>query len=321
MKETNPKLIGIFVIGGVALAAAALVFFSSQDLFTPKRIFVAYFRQSVNGLNVGAPIRFRGIPVGEVLRIDGVYDPETGNMIPRLTLEFRPETMENARVEEGEYTLLPSLLASGMRASLKSASILTGQLYVELDFQPDKPERYLGSGIDPYPEWPTIDSGLDQVITKFTELPIEEVVARMTSTLAAAEDLLRNPHVDESLAVLPTLLTDADTFVVDLRQFMKRDVATSVREASRTLEVARESLQTLTTTVNDETLVQLNSTLTEFEKTSQLLRKRLSEKDPLTVELIATLRQLSSAARSARDLAETLEQQPESLVRGKRYDE
>ncbi len=102
---------------------------------------------------------------------------------------------------------------------------------------------------------------------------------------------------------------------------MKRDVANSVREASRTLEVARESLQTLTTTVNDETLVQLNSTLTEFEKTSQLLRKRLSEKDPLTVELIATLRQLSSAARSARDLAETLEEQPESLVRGKRYDE
>ena len=335
MKEANPKLIGIFVIGGFALVAAALVLFSSQDLFTPKRIFVAYFRQSVNGLNVGAPIRFRGIPVGEVLRIDGIYDPETGNMIPRLTLEFRPETMENARVEEGEYTLLPLLLKSGMRASLKSASILTGQLYVALDFHPDKPERYLGSGIDAYPELPTLDSGLDEVITKFSELPIEEVVARMTSTLAAAEDLLRNPHLDESLAALPTLLTDADTFVVDLRQFMKSDVSNTVREASRTLESARKSMQTLTTTVNDETLVQLNSTLiefektaqlleerisstlTEFEKTSQLVRKRLSEKDPLTVELIATLRQIKSAARAVSDLAVALEEQPESLIRGK----
>ena len=335
MKEANPKLIGIFVIGGLALVAAALVLFSSQDLFTPKRIFVAYFRQSVNGLNVGAPIRFRGIPVGEVLRIDGIYDPETGNMIPRLTLEFRPETMENARVEEGEYTLLPLLLKSGMRASLKSASILTGQLYVALDFHPDKPERYLGSGIDAYPELPTIDSGLDEVITKFSELPIEEVVARMTSTLAAAEDLLRNPHLDESLAALPTLLTDADTFVVDLRQFMKSDVSNTMREASRTLESARKSMQTLTTTVNDETLVQLNSTLiefekmaqllekrisstlTEFEKTSQLVQKRLSKKDPLTVELIATLRQIKSAARAVSDLAEALERQPESLIRGK----
>lgn len=353
MKEANPKLIGIFVIGGFALAAVALVLFSSQDLFTPKRIFVAYFRQSVNGLNVGAPIRFRGIPVGEVLRIDGVYDPETGNMIPRLTLEFRPETMENARVEEGEYTLLPLLLKRGMRASLKSASLLTGQLYVELDFHPDKPERYLGSGIDAYPEMPTIDSGLDQVITKFSELPIEDVIARVTSTLAAAEDLLRNPHVDESLAMLPTLLTDADAFAVDLRQFMKSDVVDTVREAKQTLEVARKSMQTLTTAVSDETLVQLNSTLTEFEKTSQLLkkrlsstltefektaqllekrfsstltefgktsqllRKRLSEKDPLTVELIATLRQIRSAARSARDLAEALEERPESLLRGK----
>lgn len=319
----------------------------------PKRLFVAYFRQSVNGLNVGAPIRFRGIPVGEVLGIDGVYDPETGNMIPRLTIEFRPETMENARVEEGEYTLLPFLLKRGMRASLKSASLLTGQLYVELDFLSDKPERYLGSGIDAYPELPTIDSGLDQVISKFSELPIEDVLARVTSTLAAAENLLRNPHLDEALAVLPTLLTDADALVADLRQFMNREVAGTVREASRTLEVARGSLQTLTTTVSDETLVQLDSTLTEFEKTSQLLKKRLSstlttfdktaqvlekrfnstltefgktsqllqkrlnERDPLTVELIATLRQIRSAARSARDLAEALEERPESLIRGK----
>ena len=112
MKEANPKLIGVFVIGGLALFVAALVFLSSRDLFTPKSIFVAYFQQSVNGLNVGAPIRFRGIPVGEVLQIDGVYDPDTGNIIPRLTLEFHPETLENAGVAEGEYTNSPAFLLS-----------------------------------------------------------------------------------------------------------------------------------------------------------------------------------------------------------------
>ncbi len=318
MKKTNPKLIGAFVIGGLVLVITALVLFSSQDLFTPKRFFVAYFHQSVNGLNVGAPMRFRGIPVGEVLKIDGVYDPATGNMIPRITLEFHPETMENAYVEKGEYTLLPFLLASGMRASLKSASLLTGQLYVALDFHPGTPERYLGTGIDEYPELPTIDAGLDQVIAKLTELPLEELFASLNGALAAAEDLLRHPRVEESLAVLPTLLTDADLTVVDLRHFMNRELATVAGEASQTLVAARSALQSLSTTITEESLVQVSSTLTEFEETLQLLQERLEANDPLMHELVAALREIGSAARSIRDLADALEKQPESFVRGKK---
>ncbi len=318
MKKTNPKLIGAFVIGGLVLVITALVLFSSQDLFTPKRFFVAYFHQSVNGLNVGAPMRFRGIPVGEVLKIDGVYDPATGNMIPRITLEFHPETMENAYVEEGEYTLLPFLLASGMRASLKSASLLTGQLYVSLDFYPGTPERYLGSGIDEYPELPTLDSGLDQVIAKLTELPIEELIAHLNGALAAAEDLLRHPRVEESLAALPILLTDVDLTVVDLKRFMNRDLVAVAGEASQTLVAARSALQSLSTAITEESLVQVNSTLTEFEETLQLLQERLDANEPLMHELTAALREIGSAARSVRDLADVLEEHPESLVRGKR---
>lgn len=317
MKEASPKLIGVFVIGALVLLVASLVLFSSQDLFTPKRFFVAYFNQSVNGLNVGAQMRFRGIPVGEVLKIDGVYDPETGNMIPRLTLEFHPETMENAVVEEGEYTLLPFLLARGMRASLKSASLLTGQLYVALDFYPGTPERYLGSGNDAYPELPTIDSGLDQAIAKLSGLPIEELFVRMNGALSAVEDLLRNPHIDESLAALPTLLTDADTTLVDLRQYINRDLADATQNASRALTVARTSLQSLTQTISDETLVQVDATLAELENTLKKVHQHLEANDPLMYELLGALHEIASAARSVRDLADALEEHPESLIRGK----
>ncbi len=317
MKEANPKLIGVFVIGGIVLLISALVLFSSQDLFTPKRFFVAYFHQSVNGLNVGAQMRFRGIPVGEVLDIDGVYDPETGNMIPRLTLEFHPETMENAVVEKGEYTLLPFLLANGMRAKLKSASLLTGQLYVALDFYPGTPERYLGSGNDAYPELPTIDSGLDQAIAKLSGLPIEELFVRLNGALSAAEDFLRNPHIDESLAVLPTLFSDADSALVVLREYVNRDLTEATTNASQTLRVARSSLQTLTQTINDESLVQIGSTLTELENTLRLVQAHMDANEPLMYELLSALHEIGSAARSVRDLADVLEEHPESLVRGK----
>jgi paraquat-inducible protein B len=318
MKAANPKLIGVFVIGGVMLLVIALVLFSSQDLFTPKRIFVAYFQQSVNGLNVGAPVRFRGIPVGEVRKIDGVYDPETGLMIPRLMMEFHPETLENAVVEEGEYTLLPLLLERGLRASLKSASLLTGQLYVALDFHPDIPERYLGTGSDEYPEMPTIDSGFDEALAKLSELPVEEMIVRVSNAFSAAEDLLRNPHIDEILAVLPTLLTDTDSTVVDLRQFINRDLTDAAQTASRTLAVARTSLQSLTQTINDETLVQVDSTLTELENTLQLVHTHLETNGPLMYELLAALNEISNAARSVRDLADALEEHPEALIRGKK---
>lgn len=317
MNEANPKVIGAFVIGGVSLVVAALLLFSSQDFFTPKRVFVAYFQQSVNGLNVGAPVRFRGIPIGEVLEITGVFNPETGNMIPRLLLEIRPETMENAVVEEGEYTLFPLLVKNGMRASLRSSSFLTGQLYVALDFHPGTRVRHLGSDDEQYPEMPTIDSGFSEALEKLSDLPIEEVLARVSSTLTAAEELLRDPNFKQALAALPTLLADADSALVELNRFVHHDLVAVVNEASQTLTTTRGSLKMLTTTLTDESLVQVNSTLIEFEKTLRLAQKRLSKNDPLTFELLGALREVGDAARSIRDLTDYLDEHPESLIRGK----
>lgn len=314
--NANPKLVGAFVLGGIVLLIAASVFLSSSELFTPKRIFVAYFQQSVNGLNVGAPIKFRGIPIGEVLEIEGVFDPDTGNMIPRLTMEFRPETMRNAEVEEGEYTLLSTLLEAGLRASLESQSILTGQLYVGLDFHPNTPARYLGED-DEYPEMPTIDSGFDELIAKFSELPIGDVVARAISTLAAVENILRNPSIDEILAALPVLLDDTDSAIIDLTAYVNGGLTELTDDATETMLTARNSLDTLTTTLTDDSLVQLKVTLAGVNETLQLVRQRLERADPLTYEALSALREIGRAARSIRELADELEANPESLLRGR----
>lgn len=318
MKKANPKLIGVFVVGGVLLVVAALVLFSSQDLLSPKRQFVAYFQQSVNGLNVGAPVRFRGIPIGEVINIDGVYDPDTGNMIPRLIIEVRPETMEGVVLEEGDYTIFASLVKKGMRASLKSASLLTGQLYVALDYHPGTVVRKLGSGNDEYPEMPTLDSGFSEALEKFSSLPLEEFLSRAGGTLAATEELLRNPHIGEVLAALPKLLNDVDTTVVALQLFIVNDLPVVAQDIGLTLADVRVSLMELTTTLNEDSLMRLSATLGEFEKTLQLAQRRLSPDDRLMHELVAALHEVSSAARSVRGLADTLDEHPESLVSGKR---
>lgn len=312
----NPKLVGAFVLGGIVLLTGASVLLSSSDLFTPRRIFVAYFQQSVNGLNVGAPIKFRGIPVGEVLEIEGLYDPDTGNMIPRLILEFRPETMRNAEVEEGEYTLLPALLEAGLRASLQSQSLLTGQLYVGLDFHPNTPARYLGED-DEYPEMPTIDSGFDELIAKFSELPIDDIVARAISTLATIENILKNPNIDEVLAALPVLLTDTDSAIIDLMTYVNGGLAELTDNATATLQTTRHSLDTVSLSFKDDYFVRLNVTLDGVDQTLQLVRQRLERQDPLTYEALAALREITRAARSIREFADDLEAHPESLLRGR----
>jgi paraquat-inducible protein B len=308
------------VLGGVALAATALVLFSSQDLFSPRRQFVAYFQQSVNGLNVGAPVKFKGIPVGEVLSIEGVYDPETGIVFPRVTFEFRPETLTNAKVEEGEYTLLPLLLKQGLRVSLKSQSILTGQVFVAMDFHPQTPERRLGNNSDEYPELPTVDSGLEGILAKVQNLPIEEIMARLGSTLKAAEDLLRDPNITETLEALPLLLRDADLAVVDLNRFVSDNLTVVATDASQTLVSARGSIEALANQLTSETLVQSNNTLVELESLMSQVRQRLALNDPLMYELLKTLRDVRGVSRSMRELSDYLEEHPESLIRGKTDD-
>ncbi len=317
MKAVNPRLIGLFVIGGLALLVLAIVFFSRQDLFAHKRRFVAYFQQSVNGLNVGAPVRFRGIPIGKVIRIDGVYEPKSGIMMPRLILEVSPEKMVNAVLREGEYNLFPLFVKNGMRATLKSTSLLTGRLYVALDFHPGTPVRQLGTGHERYPEMPTIDSSLDQTLQRLSGLPLDEVVAHLTSTLIAAEAVLRDPGLARALERLPRVLADIDAAFVDLRRYVNHGLRPATDDVRATLARARGSLDSLTQTLDRVPLDGLRTGLAELEQTLRRLQDRLSPDDPVNHELLRMLREVVATARSMREVFDLIEEHPEALIRGK----
>ncbi len=317
MKTINPRLIGLFVIGGIALFVLAIVLFSRQDLFAQKRRFVAYFQQSVNGLNVGAPVRFRGIPIGKVIRIDGVYEPKTGIMMPRLILEVSPEKMVNAVLRDGEYNLFPLFVKNGMRATLKSTSLLTGHLYVALDFHPNTPVRHLGTGDERYPEMPTIDSSLDQTLERLSGLPLDEVVAHLTSTLIAAEAVLRHPGLAQALERLPRVLADIDATFVDLRRYVDHGLVPATEDVQATLARARGTLDGMAQTLDRVPFDRLQTSLAELEKTLRRLQERLSPEDPVNHEVLRMLREVVTTARSMRAVFDLLEEHPEALVRGK----
>ena len=306
MKQANPRLIGAFVLGGIALAVAALVLLSSQDLFAKKRRFVMYYQQSVKGLRLGAPVQLRGVPIGQVIAIDGIYEPERATITPRVTIEVKPETLLNVELPDdpSQYPVLPALESHGLRASLRSQSLLTGQLYVSLDFFPDKPVRKLGGEVDTYPEMPTIDSGLDQTLAMLEDLPIEEALLQATETLAAAETLIES-LADQTLAKLQSLpieeaLVQATETLAAVERLIEDPM---VAEAIRDFGVVAEDTDKL---------------VIEVQAAAARLSKTLADDGALNQELLTVLREISSAARSVRKLADELERSPESLLRGKR---
>ena len=317
MKQTNTRMIGAFVLGAVLLIAASVFLFGSRDLFEKKRHFVAYFEQSVNGLNVGAPIKFRGIEVGQVKSIEGVYDPATSAVTPRLMLEFYPEKLRNAEVEDGEYTLFRPLVDRGMRASLKSQSLLTGQLYVSLDFYENRPERILGTDEDPFPEMPTIDSGLSEIFAAFEDLPLDALVVQVTSTLNSLEEMLRNDGVRQSADFLPTLLKDIDSAIVAIGAFTGGELPQTSKQLRSFLSTGESSVEDLTEMLTEQTLVELDKTLNELDLTLALARERLDKNDPVSYEAANALREVSNAAASLRRFANYLETHPEALLRGR----
>jgi paraquat-inducible protein B len=172
MSEANPAVVGGFVIGAIALVVIGLLVFGGTGWFVKHNKYVAYFPGSVKGLQVGAPVDFRGVTIGQVTDIKVLFNPkEVSARLPAIMeidptqiMEIDPTQIEVTEPEEiiSQSEDAERLIAAGLRAQLQSQSLLTGLLFVNLDFHPDAPARLVG-GDEPYPEIPTMPSGLEQL--------------------------------------------------------------------------------------------------------------------------------------------------------------
>ena len=247
--------------------------------------FVFYFDQSLRGLSIGAAVEFRGVEIGEVKAMnaevnetqDGFRLPVTVAIYPqRLLALSKDEGIRNLKQDETSRRARWDLMVQhGLRGQLRSGNVITGQLYLAMDFFPDAPPAQINWTNIP-PVLPTMPGGLQalersvaSILAKVDKMPIEEIGA----------DLRQN------LASLNRTLNSADKLV-------KRLDAEVTPEAKSTLEEAR--------------------------KTLKVVERTMASDAPLQQDLRTSLRDLSRAAQSLRELTELLERQPESLIRGKK---
>ena len=206
-KSANKTLIGAFVVGALALLVLAIAVFGSGKLFQSSSRYVLFFEGSISGLSVGSPVMFRGVPVGRVTEIRLTGD--LGKMVFQtpvfieLTKNKSAETFIDDEVDDDnaqEY--LDRLVAHGLRATLATQSLLTGQLMIEMDFYPKTQLPYIidkAKDYDGVPEIPTIPSKLDNIWQQFTSLPFSKITKNVLDITDSLKSVLDTANADQMI--------------------------------------------------------------------------------------------------------------------------
>lgn len=325
-KQASKSLIGAFVVGAIVLAVIGILIFGSGKFFAERAKYVLYFKGSVKGLSIGAPVVFRGVKVGTVTDIQLHFDTRDMSVRIPVVIEVEPEKLRRVRDKEvRKYQYLKPLIERGLRGQLTLQSMVTGQLMVNFDFFPEKP--VVLSGLEhEYPEIPTIPSEFDEILKTIEELPIKVLVDKLVSTVEGIEELVTAPETRESITNLNETLKSAKKVLDDIDIEIEPLVANieETSDAARAAFVQAEKTLALEEGVPGELAISIKDTLAstrnaldKAEEAFSSAQDVISDDSPIVYQLNETLKELSAAARSLRTLVDLLGQHPESVIKGK----
>lgn len=167
MRPVSEKSIGLFVLISIGLVILAIIMLGSSSLFSLKKSFVMYFTDSVNGLNEGAPVKFRGVVIGKVTQVALQVDMKKQTLHLPIIIEVdASHFIITNKIPTNKLRFMSYLIDQGLRARLKSESLITGLLYIELDFHPETPQVYEANST-PYLQIPTIPSTSQEMANAF----------------------------------------------------------------------------------------------------------------------------------------------------------
>jgi paraquat-inducible protein B len=319
--KTHPRLVGAFVLGAVALVLGAIVLLSSGGFFQDRDRFVVFFPGSVKGLQVGSAVTFRGVKVGEVVEVSAFMTGLPDNPIQiEVVSELYGDVVKPAEGGVDPYEGLDQeemaalLIEQGVRARMMSASLLTGQKYIELDFLPDEPARLAGLSRR-YPELPTsptamekLGDRMDELMNKLAEVPLDKVVDNIQMAIRAARELLESEDIKGALAAAHRGAESLEPTLAEARE--------TLRSARGLIDGLAEETEGLGGDVS-LTLAELRERLARTERTFEALEGTLRGTDDARMDASRTLRELERALRSFRQLIEYMQTHPEAILQGK----
>ncbi|MCV0440042.1 MAG: MlaD family protein [Hydrogenophaga sp.] len=341
-RKANPTLIGTFVVVGMAVIAVAIIALAGNNYFKPRERTVMHFSESVYGLQVGAPVVFRGVRVGSVESIEVAYDQASDSFsIPVVAVldSDAVRGLDGERTEGSARPALPALVERGLSAQLSIQSLLTGLLYVDLDLRPGRAGSLRGSR-QGATEIPTSATAIQNLRDQIEGLDLRRITDDIAAIAASARAVLSGPQLLQALddlaettATIRRVSTRLDRRLDPLADELQRSLA-ATRRAMDGLGQAANSVDTTAIGMGrtsdrvaeliapDAPLVQnLQRAADEVARSAAALRETTSSDSRLALGADRALADLSRAARALRDLAEMLEQQPDALLRGRKVAE
>ncbi len=344
-KKANPKLIGSFVLGAVALLVTAVIVLGSGRLVDNRAKAVIFFDGSVNGLSVGAPVSLRGVKVGEVTDVKIEIDIHQFRARIPVYVAFERGRAELVGGNDEHFgSTIEEAVKRGLRAQLQMQSIVTGQLFVELDFKPNTPIHLVGTDKS-VPEIPAVDTMLDTLKNELSKLPVQDIGNTALKVLSSLDNLLGSPETRQILLDLAASSSELRGTLADVRVQVK-PVGDNLSRASASAADAMRDMQVVVRELKTElgtTLTQLQRTMKVYEvqgdaigrevqKSLRVVEKALRDADAALIgvnsvigegtssraDIDQILRNLASTTRALRGLAETLERNPNALITGRK---
>ena len=317
MKRVSAAAIGAFVVASLAILIVGLVVVGAGKIFSRPTRFICMFPGNLNGLKIGAPVKVRGVQIGEVSAIRLRLDPSEGELRSGFNGFRLPviidldQTMLKERGAVGEALSkgrIEDWIKQGMRAQLQTESLLTGLLYIDLDLHQGTQPNFILQPGGPYMEIPTVPTDFAQVqqrlmetLDKFEHIDFKGLVDSITDAANSIKSLANSPDLKDTLESLKATVANLNQTIITARRVLND----ANGEVGPLVKDLRET--------SDET----NTTLKETRTTLVKLQQGLDPDSPLVVHLNQTLESLDQTSRSMGELADYLQRNPAALIRGR----
>jgi paraquat-inducible protein B len=319
--KLSPAVVGSFVLGALVLIVAALLSFRSSHLFSKPGRFVAYFNESVQGLDVGGAVKLRGVRAGRVVAIRVHYDSKARQSQVAVVGELEQNVISDRAgqmIRITDRATLQRLIEEGLRAKIDLVGI-TGLQFVELDFlDPQQFPAPRPENEAEYPVVPTVPSGMSELIANLSkivnnlkQIDFAELSHELKSLLATANqevgDLDLKKMVAKVTAAAESIEALAGSAEAKAAFANLNKTATDVQGLVAKLDTQVEPVR-----------AELVRTLHSFHDAAESVRKLLGPQSGLGQEALRTLQQVTETAESLQQLADFLERNPNALITGKR---
>lgn len=316
-ERRHSVLVGAFAVGALLIAVAAGLFFAGGGLGVEKRGIIMAFDGSLRGLNIGAPVALRGVTVGQVTGIELELNADRGDLTMLVEAEINPNSV-NLVGGLDERELVSELVRRGLRAQLEMQSLLTGLLYVQLDFHPDSESRLadIDSGLM---QIPTIPTELEQLRNSLQSVDYAGIAEDINRIAGGLDRLLNSSEMQALPGNFQRALVAVETASDDLSAALKENsgrLAQALEGGAATFAEVNRQLPAIMHSL-DDSLGQLEATLVTMQGALSQVKDATGPGSPTRQQLAATLQELSLAARALRSLARSIEEHPEALLRGR----